>query len=531
MSLKILDNFKLRSKIPLDTRSSVDNLNLIDMPYEGLISYDKTNKNVNLFQDGVFKDLFTPINDSIDSINDNVDLLNTKIQNLIINVKDFGAKGDGITDDKPFIQNAINSIAVTGGTLYFPKGNYKINSSIIIPSKSTKPLTFIGEGRATMLVCNFNGDMITFEKLTTGGLALAYHRFYNMGFSGNSFIGNGNLIHIQSTSGIVIERCYFLNFHTTGNAIYVNGNTDTNEFSHDIIICDNYFDTSSGNAGIYLSSLSSDLQINNNVMELRFGCNYCIYINNCGSLQCFDNHIYNAKVNIININGATSQIYNFFNNFLDNAQGDLIVIDGTTNGVGGNGGITFSGCIMSAIPSGFSAVKMISNIYDVIFRDNKFQWPSVGADSAIKVVNSGTVDRIYVENNSFFYNSTYVNGVINNMWGFKCRVKGNMGYAKDIDGLSGFSLNAWNTIYNQTNGNIMLWLYSNNGAVGTYSIHWKKNVEDTIDNILVSGIQIPATATIDAPILLTIPVNAYGAIKIDLASNILVKAKFFIPSN
>lgn len=41
-----------------------------------------------------------------------------------VNVKMFGAKGDGVTDDTQSIQKAINSI--NQGTIFFPKGTYRI---------------------------------------------------------------------------------------------------------------------------------------------------------------------------------------------------------------------------------------------------------------------------------------------------------------------------------------------------------------------------------------------------------------------
>lgn len=47
------------------------------------------------------------------------------------NVKDFGAKGDGVADDIPAIQSAINAAAKNegGGTVVFPRGTYLLNSA------------------------------------------------------------------------------------------------------------------------------------------------------------------------------------------------------------------------------------------------------------------------------------------------------------------------------------------------------------------------------------------------------------------
>jgi Endopolygalacturonase len=47
-----------------------------------------------------------------------------------ISVKDFGAVGDGVTDDTAAIQAAIDAVyGMGGGRLLFPSGTYKVSAS------------------------------------------------------------------------------------------------------------------------------------------------------------------------------------------------------------------------------------------------------------------------------------------------------------------------------------------------------------------------------------------------------------------
>lgn len=52
---------------------------------------------------------------------------------LFVNVKDFGAKGDGTTDDTQAIQNAIDTMT-DGGILFFPQGTYNILGDLNLKS-------------------------------------------------------------------------------------------------------------------------------------------------------------------------------------------------------------------------------------------------------------------------------------------------------------------------------------------------------------------------------------------------------------
>src|SRR5688572_30822296 len=44
-----------------------------------------------------------------------------------LNLRDFGAVGDGVTDDGPALQQALNALASSGGgTLFVPAGHYAL---------------------------------------------------------------------------------------------------------------------------------------------------------------------------------------------------------------------------------------------------------------------------------------------------------------------------------------------------------------------------------------------------------------------
>jgi parallel beta-helix repeat protein len=95
------------------------------------------------------------------------------IQGAEVNVLDFGAVGDGVTDDTAAVQAAITSMAVTGGNLVFPDGNYKITSTLTLSSN----VNYIAQGNAIItldvpeigLQIPNAGTKITINGFTIGG--------------------------------------------------------------------------------------------------------------------------------------------------------------------------------------------------------------------------------------------------------------------------------------------------------------------------------------------------------------------------
>lgn len=67
------------------------------------------------------------------------------------NVKDFGATGDGATNDYTAIAAALTYITANGGTLYFPYGTYCIESGLL-SSAASRPFTVRGDGPGRTII-------------------------------------------------------------------------------------------------------------------------------------------------------------------------------------------------------------------------------------------------------------------------------------------------------------------------------------------------------------------------------------------
>jgi hypothetical protein len=85
-----------------------------------------------------------------------VTTVQAKLQETV-SVKDFGAVGDGVTDNYAAITAAFSAMPV-GGCLHFPSGNYVVAQQLVVPS--SKRLSLIGEG-ARQSVITYTGTNTT----------------------------------------------------------------------------------------------------------------------------------------------------------------------------------------------------------------------------------------------------------------------------------------------------------------------------------------------------------------------------------
>jgi hypothetical protein len=117
------------------------------------------------------------------------------------NVKWFGAKGDGTTNDTSAIQLALDNIPTQGASLFFPYGIYLVPSGGLVVSKQT---LFIGEGRneyefTPTYAPNRKGSVIstsspTANLITSNAEGTSFSNIAFENTSGAATAGNGILL-------------------------------------------------------------------------------------------------------------------------------------------------------------------------------------------------------------------------------------------------------------------------------------------------------------------------------------------------
>jgi hypothetical protein len=127
--------------------------------------------------------------------------INLKLEE-IVSVKDFGAVGNGSTDDTAAIQAAINSLSATGGTVYLPTGTYKVSSTI---SWTFDNLTLMGAGKGATEIRTFIAatDVIgigtTADGVSRGGI-------YDLSIIADTTQVSGAGIHLTNCNNVRISN-------------------------------------------------------------------------------------------------------------------------------------------------------------------------------------------------------------------------------------------------------------------------------------------------------------------------------------
>lgn len=233
--------------------------------------------------------------------------VNDKIIGNYINVKDFGAIGDGVTDDTIAINSAMAES--DKGTLFFPKGIYKCGSISL-----TKNI--IGEGKDSIIFSNGNNKIITIatDELKVQNIIIRG--------SNNSTYANEIGLYIDDKYNIIVSNCVVENF--LGNSGILNTNLMDKHIGNlfqNCIIRNNKKGINFDTRGEYSICLGSTLYENEDAIVIKAG-NISIVANNVSD-----------NVNGIRIISGDNDSHGLLlSNLINHNSGYGIYIDGISNG-------------------------------------------------------------------------------------------------------------------------------------------------------------------------------------------------------
>ncbi len=139
--------------------------------------------------------------------------------NGIVSVLEFGARGDGVTDDTAAIQAAINSVA-TGGTVNLPTGTYKVTTQLQIQS----PVSLVGENATVLLSTTTSGTILNLSTVSSWSFDSG-PTVDSIIFKSSVVRSSGEFIRSSGVYYIQIKNCQFLNGYNgiTHTGIATNG--------------------------------------------------------------------------------------------------------------------------------------------------------------------------------------------------------------------------------------------------------------------------------------------------------------------
>ena len=332
----------------------------------------------------------------------------------VVNVLDYGAVGDGITNDTTAITNAI----ATGKSVFFPKGTYLTGAQTV----TTQGQTFFGEGAGSIIQASsasanlftVQASYVTFTDLRMNGasttnattsyaiftdqanpaLFLTAERLVITG--ANELFGFNDGIKLDNgcTYSNIIN-CHFDRLwgaiSGTGYGVLCAGNRAK------IISCNFLASSERGRHAVYITAGASDCIVSENSVDgfnldgitqyaigAQSSCDRNIYSNNIVT-NCVSNG--NVTSGAIGIFGYTDSAL-IIGNTITGSSAKGIVVDGT--GVTTNKNTVITGNIVNY--STLTGIDLISSVGGAITSNKVFEssTTSAGTYSNIRLVSDGT---------------------------------------------------------------------------------------------------------------------------------------------
>lgn len=314
---------------------------------------------------------------------------------MIYDVTDFGATGDGVTDDTFSIQTALETASASGGVVFAPAGKYLIaNGGLVIPSGVSLKgenlfAAWFYPGKGTRFVCRATAAL----PIITVPQGTPYFAIEGIAFSTVSGTTDQPCIQVNGASG---------SGNSCGNAVIRNveassvGGLDLNycnrirlenvilqtwygqygfKFNHCSIVHMEWCSSAPAGRGTDPSSpWSAHYYLNGSGSLIMLNCGgagqpyYGMDLHDATSLALYDFENNGAVQAVVHITGSGGDInfHRIYNNGPQCVNG--IQVDGPCNMgsiqvIGGTIG-NFSGSALSCTPSsGFVARCIFSNVY------------------------------------------------------------------------------------------------------------------------------------------------------------------------
>jgi hypothetical protein len=132
----------------------------------------------------------------------------------IYNVKDYGAKGDGVANDSVAFGLALADIGVLGGTIYIPDGTYMLDT--LTWALSPKRVNYLGAGMGATIIQSSAIDSKLFQAPQSGGGVVQHITLSHFSVKAHASGSTGAAIDLRKTRSCTFSHLEYLS-NGTGN--------------------------------------------------------------------------------------------------------------------------------------------------------------------------------------------------------------------------------------------------------------------------------------------------------------------------